>query len=197
MNEFSAPPVAIRPMTRADVDTFAQWGRHEDPLFTAFNIPPLDPGAADELWRHLAGRPHERRPYAGTVSGRFAAQLILRYGSERALGDIGIAVDPAIVGRGIGTRILRAFVRYLKEHESFERLSLDVAAYNERAIRAYHAAGFRQTGERWGDAGPGLDLQVLTRREGDRLRPFVRQEGETWSLSILHMEMRLDAETLT
>jgi diamine N-acetyltransferase len=120
---------------------------------------------------------------------------MLRYGADRALGDIGIAIDPAILGQGIGTRVLRAFARYLKENEAFERLSLDVAAYNERAIRAYRAAGFAQTAQHWGEADPGVDIEALARREGERVAPFVRREGDTWRLAILHMEMRLDAET--
>jgi len=197
MNHSSAPPVAIRPMTRADIDAFGEWGRHDDPLFASYNIPPLDAPAADDLWRHLAGRPHERRPFAGTVGGRFAAQLIVRFGSDRALGDIGIVIDPALVGRGLGRRILRAFTRYLKETESFERLSLDVAAYNERAIRAYHAAGFAVTHESWGPPDAGIDLDGLAARDDARLRPYARREAGIWRLLILHMEMRLDAETFT
>ena len=190
MNEPDVLSVAIRPMIRADVDAFAAWGTHADLLFAPYNVPALDRTRADDLWRHLVGRPRERRPFAGLVAGRFAAQLLVRTGAQRGIGDIGISLDPALIGRGLGTRILRAFAGHLHATERFTRLTLDVAAYNERAIRAYRAAGFVTTGERWGPAEPGLDLGALR----ERLGANVRHDGADWTVRILYMEMPLDAE---
>jgi hypothetical protein len=44
-------------MRREDVDAFAHWATHSDPLFRHYNVPALSNGDADELWSHLAGAP--------------------------------------------------------------------------------------------------------------------------------------------
>jgi len=187
------PGVAIRPMTRADVDGFAAWGRHDDPLYMPYNVPALDAAAADDLWRFLAGRPAERRPYAGLVDGRFAAQFLLRLGPH-GTGDLGVALDPALVGRGIGTRLLRAFADYARSSPGLQRLTLDVASYNERAVRAYRSAGFTVTGERYGDPEPGLVLGPLIAAAGPSLAGHFRCEAGSWRVRIYQMEKRLDAD---
>ncbi|GAC1431365.1 MAG: hypothetical protein NVSMB5_25400 [Candidatus Velthaea sp.] len=198
MNDADEPGVAVRPMIRDDVDGFSAWGAHTDPLYAAYNVPALDRAAADAFWRHLAGRAAERRPYAGLLDGRFAAQLMLRFGGHPEHGEIGIALDPALVGRGVGRRILRAFARYLHREERLGRLTLEVAAYNERAIRAYRAAGFVPAGERFGPPDPGLDFEALAGRRAVREGEHVRRDGGgRWYVRILHMEMRLNAETIT
>ncbi len=175
-------------MTRADVDGYAGWGRHADPLYAQYDIPPLDRAAADAFWRHLAGRPAERRALAGVVDGRFAAHVIVR-ARPGATVDLGIALDPALVGRGFGSRLLRLVASTLAA-EGIERLTLDVAAYNERAIRAYRSAGFEALGERYGPPDPGLDVAAHRARLGDHLR----RDGEGWSVRIVTMEKRLRAE---
>jgi RimJ/RimL family protein N-acetyltransferase len=190
MNERHVPTVAVRPMTRADVDGYAAWGRHTDALYANYDVPPLDRAAADAFWRHLAGRPAERRPLAGFVDGRFAAHVIVRYRTA-ATADLGIALDPALVGRGFGRRLLRATAAYLRGRERLERLTIEAATYNERAIAAYRAAGFRPIGERVGPPDPGLDLEM----HHARLEPHLVRTVEGWHVRIVTMEMALGAES--
>ena len=45
--------VAIRLMRREDVDAFAGWAQHRDPLFRHYNLPALTAADADELWAML------------------------------------------------------------------------------------------------------------------------------------------------
>ena len=142
-------------MRRADVDAFGAWARHDDPLFGHYNVPALTPAAADELWKFLSTAPAERRPFAGLVGGRMVATLVVRAG-----GELGIMLDPAYLGRGLGRRILGAFVAVLAD-EGFRRVHLEVAGYNGRAIAAYSASGFTVYDEYWGDPEPGIDLDSL------------------------------------
>ena len=69
-------------------------------------------------------------------------------------------LDPAYLGRGLGRRILAAFVEVLAG-EGFRRLQLEVGGYNGRAIAAYLASGFAVSGEYWADPEPGLDVESL------------------------------------
>jgi aminoglycoside 6'-N-acetyltransferase len=58
--------------------------------------------------------------------------------------DIFLATDWR--GRGLGSEALRVLARYLFEERGHHRLTIDPAAANERAIRAYERIGFRPVG---------------------------------------------------
>jgi aminoglycoside 6'-N-acetyltransferase len=49
-------------------------------------------------------------------------------------------------GRGLGVEAVRVLARYLIEERGHHRLTIDPAVANERAVRAYERAGFRQVG---------------------------------------------------
>jgi aminoglycoside 6'-N-acetyltransferase len=59
---------------------------------------------------------------------------------------IDIFLDPAFHGRGIGTEAVRRVVRHLIEDRGHHRITIDPAADNVAAIRAYEKAGFRRVG---------------------------------------------------
>jgi aminoglycoside 6'-N-acetyltransferase len=59
---------------------------------------------------------------------------------------IDIFVDPARHNEGVGTRAIRELVRRLIEEHGHHRITIDPAAHNEQAIRAYEKAGFRRVG---------------------------------------------------
>jgi RimJ/RimL family protein N-acetyltransferase len=188
--------VAIRPMRRPDVDAFAAWARHSDPLFHHYNPPVLTPAGADELWAFLSGAPAKRRPYAGLLGTRMVATLVVRdMDPAEGSGELGIMLDAAYLGRGLGRRILGAFVTVLA-NEGFRRLHLEVAGYNRRAIAAYLACGFTACDEYWADPEPGIDIEALldgpaadTVLENVRLEPDGRYRART-----IRMERRLNQQ---
>lgn len=49
-------------------------------------------------------------------------------------------------GRGLGTEAIRLLARHLFEDRGHHRLTIDPAADNAAAIRAYEKAGFRPVG---------------------------------------------------
>jgi aminoglycoside 6'-N-acetyltransferase len=59
---------------------------------------------------------------------------------------VDLFVDPALHGRGIGTEALRRVVRHLIDERGHHRITIDPAADNAAAIRAYEKAGFRRVG---------------------------------------------------
>ena len=58
--------------------------------------------------------------------------------------DLFLATDAQ--GRGLGRAAVRAVARWLIDVRGHHRLTIDPAAANERAIRAYAALGFRPVG---------------------------------------------------
>lgn len=55
-------------------------------------------------------------------------------------------LDPAVHGRGLGTEVVRRLVRQLIDDRGHHRITIDPAASNAVAIRAYEKVGFRRVG---------------------------------------------------
>lgn len=60
--------------------------------------------------------------------------------------SIDIAVRAAWQGQGIGPEAIRTLARYLIDVRGYHRLTIDPAAHNTRAIRAYERVGFKPVG---------------------------------------------------
>lgn len=71
--------------------------------------------------------------------------------------EIGLGLRPELTGRGLGLEFFLAGLEYGRRRFRPARVILNVAAFNERAIRVYERAGFRETSrhtrqfERWGE----------------------------------------------
>ena len=57
---------------------------------------------------------------------------------------VGLGIRPDLTGRGLGAEFIDAGLRYATEEWAPKRFRLWVAWWNERALRAYRRAGFRE-----------------------------------------------------
>jgi ribosomal-protein-alanine N-acetyltransferase len=131
-------------------------------------IAPATPEAIAEIagWRY--GPPFELYDGDGVpprnperyveVRGDDGALVGFYYLEER--GDavfLGLGLRPDLTGRGLGLEFVRSGIDLARTRFASRRIILDVAAFNERAIKVYERAGFRETGrhvravEPWGD----------------------------------------------
>jgi aminoglycoside 6'-N-acetyltransferase len=80
----------------------------------------------------------------GAVAGliQYAEELEPKYRHA----SIDLFLDPALHNRGHGTEAVRRVVRMLVEERGHHRVTIDPAAANAAAIRAYEKAGFRPVG---------------------------------------------------
>jgi aminoglycoside 6'-N-acetyltransferase len=103
----------------------------------------------------------------GAVAGliQFSEELEPKYRHAA----IDVFLDPALHGRGLGTEAVRRVARHLIDDRGHHRITIDPAAANAAAIRAYEKAGFRPVGIMRGyerDAGgdgwhDGLLMELL------------------------------------
>jgi aminoglycoside 6'-N-acetyltransferase len=74
----------------------------------------------------------------------------IQYAEENEPGyrhaGIDLFLDAAHQGHGLGPDAIRTIARYLFDVRGHHRLTIDPAADNERAIRAYRRVGFRPVG---------------------------------------------------
>jgi len=87
-------------------------------------------------------------PFAIDVDGEMIGSI--QYAEEgdpdyRRAG-IDVFLDAAHQDRGLGTEAVRTLARWLLEVRGHHRLTIDPAADNVRAIRAYEKVGFRRVG---------------------------------------------------
>lgn len=57
--------------------------------------------------------------------------------------EVGLALRPDLTGQGLGLEFLQAGLDYAKEHFHPLRFRLDVATFNQRAMRVYERARFQ------------------------------------------------------
>jgi ribosomal-protein-alanine N-acetyltransferase len=71
--------------------------------------------------------------------------------------EYGLGLRPELTGRGLGLQFFREGLEFARARFGEQRTILNVAAFNERAVKVYERAGFRITGrhvrtfKRWGD----------------------------------------------
>ena len=131
----------IEPMTGEAFAEFAQW-RYDPPY--EFYDGEAEPVKNPE--RYFAVRDED-----GALVGFY-------YFEQK--GDVleyGLGLRPESTGRGLGPDFFRAGLEFGRERYRPSLVRLFVAAFNERAIKVYERAGFRETGRhvrtfaRWGN----------------------------------------------
>jgi [ribosomal protein S18]-alanine N-acetyltransferase len=58
--------------------------------------------------------------------------------------DIGLGLHPDLTGKGLGSEFLRLALQFMNSRLGNTEYQLVVAAFNERAIKAYEKAGFQR-----------------------------------------------------
>ena len=185
--------VKLRFLTREDVDAMQRWGRHENPLLATYNMPDLSPRERDDWYRARTRRVDFRMFAIEDRAGHLVGRLSIReVDNRRRRARLGISLDPNLVGRGLGSDAITAFLDFYFEHLRFEELVLDVAACNLRARRCYEKCGFSYTGEhRQKDTvlGAQVGLAIFTDERFREVRKFFRQDRS--GLEVLTCDMHL------
>jgi aminoglycoside 6'-N-acetyltransferase len=157
-----AEHVTLRPITEADLDPLADiiqepgvaewWGESEE---------------HDRLRENLR---MDGAAWAIEFDGELAGWLGFTEETEPEYPSVGldISLSGRFQGRGLGPDAVRAAIRWFADERGHHRFTIDPAATNERAIRAYEAVGFKPVGvmrryERAPDGGfrDGLLMDLL------------------------------------
>ena len=155
---------AVRPAGEADFDGWFD-------LFAAVvaegvwlgSEVPLD--REDRRQRFLNASADKDNPAATFLAesdGRQVGQLFIR--CQAGIGDIGMAVDRAWRGRGVGSALLTAAVDWAGRHQ-VHKLTLQVWPHNVAALRLYRRFGFAE--------------------EGHLRRHYRRRNGELWDAVVM------------
>ena len=143
--------VSLRPASEADIprlveirstpEVYAHW-RGGDDLEKAVR----EDFAEDDI-----------RPYVILLDGQVVGWIQWQAEEEPDYrhASIDIYVDPAVHGHGVGTDAVRTLARHIVKDHGHHRITIDPAAHNKAAIRAYEKAGFKPVGiTRQSERGP-------------------------------------------
>ena len=146
-------------LSRGDVTLrAAQWSDVEPRLALGY-VPEIlhmfgaDPAKTQPMTRALAEdwvRDHIDTPLSWVIDHRnrlIGGLRLHTLNPHNRRADIAVGLlDPACLGRGIGTEALRLLIDHAFGDMALHRLGLRVIAYNTRAIRAYRKLGFVEEG---------------------------------------------------
>jgi RimJ/RimL family protein N-acetyltransferase len=151
------PVITFRPLALTDLPLLHEWlGR---PHVAEWWTPTPSLAEVEQEYGPLTSDRSTTRPYVvlgdGAPIGYIQSYVAMGSGDgwwpdERDAGVRGIdqfLADPGQLGRGIGTRMVRAFVQRLFVDHAVTRVQTDPAPENRRAIRCYEKAGFHAVGE--------------------------------------------------
>ncbi|MEG6510002.1 GNAT family protein [Methyloligella sp. 2.7D] len=140
----------LRPARESDAEARLALGRTPEiarmfPLDADRAREPLTLEEARRWAERLMAHPHGWAvEYEGRLLGEaHLSQLDRAHGSARFACAI---YDPAMLGKGLGRRLIRLVLAYGFGELGLHRIGLRVLAYNERAIRCYKACGFVEEG---------------------------------------------------
>lgn len=182
--------VRIRALEREDLDRRQAWKPFNDPLHLIWDMPPCS-APENDCW--FATMTDGKRRLAYGVEDRFGkliGMLSLREISWGHSARLGIAFAPTHVGRGYGTESLRLFLPYAFLTLGLERIVLDVAAANVRAVRCYRKVGFRRVGTFWQQVDGYVDPGLFDSPEYASLRPLFRWSWGRTETLYYDMELR-------
>lgn len=179
----------IRPLERADLDRRQRWVPYNDPLHLIWDMPLCSPWENDSWFAQMTDGRRRLAYGVEDQAGDLVGMISLREISWGRSARLGISFSSQHVGKGYGTAALRLFLPYFFLTQGFQKMVLDVAAANRRAVRCYERVGFRRVGSFWQTVDGGLTPQVLERPEYASLRPLFRW---TWGQAeALYYEMEL------
>ncbi len=167
-----APRFVFRPLAGSDLPLLAEWrGR---PHLAEWGGAGASPEAIREEYLPAAPGPAGARPFLAFLDGRPVGYIQVYDASagdpawwpdHPGPGVRGIdqfLADPARLGRGLGTAMVRQFAAQVFEDPRVTEIRLDPRTENLRAVRCYRKAGFREVGPIVTPDGPAV-LMVLDR----------------------------------
>jgi diamine N-acetyltransferase len=184
--------VTIRPMVKSDLQVMVSWRPFADPLYQPYDFPRRTWGDHVRWFEWRSRDPSRRLFVIEDENGHVIGSLTLREIEGRRSARLGITIGADYVSHGYGSEALQVFFDHYFGSMGFERLVLDVAATNLRAVRTYRTLGFRLVGEHYRPANHSSYAAVRHDPRYRHLSRFFRRQGTIYQ--VLFYDMALTRE---
>jgi UDP-2,4-diacetamido-2,4,6-trideoxy-beta-L-altropyranose hydrolase len=132
--------VEVRPVEASDSDLLLAWAN--DPIVRENSLSPQQiTKAAHEKWFEETLSSSTRHQYVALLGSQPVGQI--RFDAAGEAWEVGVSVAPTMRGLGLGTTIIEAGLRKLKEDEpGAQRVRALIRPTNTASLRAFRRAGF-------------------------------------------------------
>lgn len=130
------PYFYIQPLSQADAEEIADKWKYQAPY--DFYDMTADPEDYAEL---IDEKARAGRYFQVIRNGVFFGFCVLEKKADAL--ELGLGMNPAYLGQGMGTAFYQAIEKYIEENFSITKISLCVANFNQRAINVYQKMGFQ------------------------------------------------------
>ncbi len=144
-----AVDVRLRPLTEEDAAAVTAW-RYEDP-WSVYDGTEEELISAEKGYRAIADRDGGFLGFVCTGPDARVAGLA----AEPGVLDVGVGLDPSIVGRGRGAAVVGPVLDAIAEGADAASMRAVVQSWNERSLRLCARLGFREAGRHVANAATG------------------------------------------
>ena len=169
----------IRNLEREDIDERLKWKPYPDPLYYHYNPRPLS-AVEKELW-YMKKKEDPNMVYLSVDNpkGDLIGFLSLyRIDKKNKTSWMGIYLGYEFINQGYGTDALLTLMKYYFEELGYDKMFLDVAALNKRAIRCYEKCGFRHLRRKFNLHDPRAKIDVFSNDRFKNVRKYFRRKGK-------------------
>lgn len=169
----------IRDLKREDVDKRLKWKPYPDPLYYHYNLPYMR-HTEKELW-YMKKKENPSMVYLSidNLEHELIGFLSLfKIDRKNKSSEVGIYLGYEFINQGYGTDALLTLMKYYFEKLGWDKLLLDVAALNKRAIRSYEKCGFRQVRTKFKVNDPRTKIDVFSNDRFKNVRKYFRKRGK-------------------
>jgi diamine N-acetyltransferase len=182
----------VRPFFWSDLEQIDRWTGSYTPFDDPWLIPAPDTYERHEWFSHYLDTPVGRLYAIESCDGQLIGHMSLREIVAGSQARLGIGLAPTETSKGYGTQALRLFIKYYFDVMGFQRMVLDVAGSNLRAIRAYEKVGFKKYGEHFRSTADEGYWRIVNEPEYVKLKLFFRRSS--WGVQQLHYDMEITRE---
>jgi diamine N-acetyltransferase len=171
--------VIIRSLRRDDIDKRLAWMKYPDPLYFHYNPPNFGQKEKEEWYFKTKYDPNMIYLAIDNYRDQLVG-FISFYKIDRSAKSawMGIFFGYEFTDRGYGTDALLTLAKYFFEEIKFEKMFLDVASHNKRAIRCYLKCGFKFIRTKYNKSDPRAKLDIFGDDRYKDIRKYFKIEGD-------------------
>ncbi|MBS4536965.1 GNAT family N-acetyltransferase [Clostridium sp. D2Q-11] len=148
MSVYTKKRVSINKLRLEAVYEMRNWGRHESMLFRDYNFPNMTDKEIQQWYKYKARARNKKCYGIRNEEGKLIGYLTIREIKKvRKLATLGLVLDPNYMNKGYGTEALLDFLEHFFYTLNMNKMILQVAKFNKRAITCYEKCGFAITKE--------------------------------------------------
>lgn len=179
--------INLRELSVYDIDKLHEFGDFKEELFQGYNYSNLTEKEG-KFWFISKQKRFNSLYFSINLDDRMIGFLGLKEINKlNKSGKLGIVFDPNFVSRGYGTVALKLFLDYIFNQRKMNYITLDVNAWNFRAIKLYENLGFEKYKESLEKfENQDINLELIKYED---IRKFFELNDETIYSKIYHMKL--------